>query len=194
MTPSKPVKPKVCRHCKALFLPARPLQVACSPNCALSLARIKGAKASALILKWQRKERKAALNSLLTLRDWIKATQTTFNKFIRLRDGKQCISCGTTNPNIQYAAGHFRSTAAAPELRFSELNVWVQCNFQCNQQLSGNLIPYRVALIAKIGQANVDYLEGKHPPAKYTIADCQALIALYKTKIKAISCLGLPVA
>lgn len=50
-----------------------------------------------------------------------------------------CISCGTTNPNIQYAAGHFRTTKAAGNLRFNEDNVHTQCNYRCNSVLAGNI-------------------------------------------------------
>ena len=35
------MKPKKCRHCKTLFTPSRPIQVACSIACAVAMARKK---------------------------------------------------------------------------------------------------------------------------------------------------------
>ena len=52
---------------------------------------------------------------------------------------------------------------------------------------SGNIGPYRIALIAKIGQERVDWLEGPHEPAKYTIDDLKAIHAKYKQLNKEIA-------
>jgi hypothetical protein len=80
-------------------------------------------------------------------------------------------------------AGHYLSTGARPELRFEPLNVHLQCE-QCNTYLSGNLINYRVGLIQRIGLAEVERLEGPHPPAKLTIEDLRAIRDDYRRKLK----------
>jgi len=42
------------------------------------------------------------------------------------------------------------------------------------------LIEYRIRLIEKIGQDQVDWLEGPHEPKRYTRDDLQSLKAKYR--------------
>lgn len=121
---------------------------------------------------------------------WLKKAQAAFNAYIRARDkGKPCISCGrmpnfgsyTGGSGIQ--AGHYRSVAAAPELRFNELNVHVQC-VHCNVHKSSNAIDYRIALVKKLGSDTVEWLEGPHEPKKYLIEDLKRIEKEYKEKTK----------
>jgi len=39
-------------------------------------------------------------------------------------------------------------------------------------------------LIYRIGEDNVKWLEGPHPPVKYTIDDLKGLVKTYRAKIK----------
>ena len=135
-----------------------------------------------------RKVDREKLKALKTRSEWLKELQVIFNRFIRLRDsGLPCISCGALDDGSrQMQAGHYKTVGAHPALRFDEKNCHSQCS-RCNNFLSGNLLPYRVALIAKIGQAEVDRLEGPQEPLKLTIAEIQALIAEYKAKVKALA-------
>ena len=111
---------------------------------------------------------------------YLKRVQTEFNKYIRSRDkGQPCVSCQRYHDG-QYHAGHYRSVGAHPELRFVEDNCNLQCSV-CNNHRSGNLSPYRVNLIAKIGLARVEWLEGPHDPMKYTIEDLQLLLKKYQS-------------
>lgn len=128
------------------------------------------------------------LKLLKTRSEWLKELQVIFNRFIRLRDaGLSCISCGAPDDGSrQMQAGHYKTVGAHPALRFDEGNCHSQCS-RCNNFLSGNLLPYRVALIAKVGQAEVDRLESKHEPLKLTIPEVQDLIAQYKLKVKALT-------
>lgn len=159
--------------CGEYFQPWNTLQKACSPTCALELVRRDKAK----------KERKAireAKKRLKTRSDWLKEAQAAFNKYIRLRDRHEpCISCGTTDANIQYAAGHYRTVGSCPELRFEELNCHKQCNMNCNSHKSGNIVEYRINLVRKIGADKVAWLEGPHEPKKYTIDEIKAIKAKY---------------
>jgi len=132
----------------------------------------------------RRKDREK-LKSLKTRSEWLKDLQVVFNKYIRLRDaGLPCISCGALDDGSrQMHAGHYKTVGAHPALRFDESNTNLQCS-RCNNFLSGNLLPYRVALITKVGQAEVDRLEGPQQPLKLTIPEIQELIAKYKAKVK----------
>lgn len=169
-------KPKKCKVCGETYTPVRPLQKVCSLTCALI-------QSNALRLKREAKEHREAKRKAKTRAEWMKEAQAAFNRYIRLRDATApCISCGRHHQG-QYHAGHYRTTKAAPELRFDELNVWKQCS-SCNTHLSGNLIAYRASLIARIGLDKVEWLEGKHEPKKYTIDDLMIIKATYTRKAK----------
>lgn len=106
-----------------------------------------------------------------------------FNRYIRLRDKDlPCISCGTTKPDIQYHAGHFKTTHVT-SLRFDEQNVNKQCS-RCNNYLSGNLAEYRKGLVVKYGQGVLDRIEGPQPIIKITAAWYKSIEDTYKAKCK----------
>lgn len=134
--------------------------------------------------KAEREEIRLRKEKIKSRREWLDDFQAVFNRYIVLRDGKVCISCGTQNPNIQYCAGHYRSRGAAPQHRFNEMNVHSQCNHHCNMKLSGNIVNYRPALIKKIGLAAVEALENDNSARYYAIEDLREGIAKYKAKIK----------
>lgn len=171
------MKLKKCKICKKQFEPLRFAQNVCGIPCAIE-------HANALKAKKEKKEHREAKAKAKSRSEYLKECQAVFNRYIRLRDDKlPCISCGTT-ANVQYAAGHYRTVGAAPELRFNELNVHKQCNSYCNNHLSGNLLEYRRKLVAKIGIEKVEWLEGKHEPLKLTIEQIQAIKKEYQSKIK----------
>ena len=180
--PAKQPKPKTCKNpaCKTKFVPQRLGQAVCNYACGLAIKDVNEAKAKKALADVGRKELKAAKEKIKTRAEHMKDAQTAFNAWVRARDaGLPCISCGTT-ADIQYAAGHFRSAGGHPELRFEPLNVHLQCNRNCNMAKSGNLGPYRVELIKRIGQEKVDWLEGPHKPKRYTIDDLKAIKAHYR--------------
>ena len=171
-----------CKICKEPFVKTRTIQPTCfSSACMYAYAIVHANKA---IEKKKKAQTKVLREKIKTLSDYAKETQTIFNRYIRLRDaGKGCISCLTTKPNIQYHAGHYRSVGAAPQLRFHELNVHLQCS-SCNNYKSGNSIEYRINLIKRIGIDAVEWLECQNKPMKYTIAELIELKEHYKQKIK----------
>ena len=178
----KAPKPKVCKNpsCKTSFIPQRLGQAVCSPKCALATVEAQKAKEKKSLALAGRRDIKVRKAALKTRAEHMKDAQTAFNAWVRARDaGLPCISCGTTS-DIQYAAGHFRSAGGHPELRFDPLNVHLQCNRNCNMAKSGNLGPYRIELIKRIGQEKVDWLEGPHEPKRYTIDDLKAIKAHYR--------------
>jgi hypothetical protein len=176
----------LCPQCRQPATVRINLKLFCSIECAVQWSKSQADKAKAKKQTESRRKDREKLKSLKTRSEWLKEAQAIFNKYIRLRDGgNPCISCGRHHQG-QYHAGHYLSVGAHPELRFNEKNCNLQCQ-PCNTHLSGNLLNYRVALIHKIGLAEVERLEGPQPPLKLSIPEIQALIAEYKTKIKAIS-------
>jgi hypothetical protein len=178
----KQPRPKTCKNpaCKSSFVPQRLGQAVCNYACGLAIKDVNQEKARKALVDVGRKELKAAKERIKPKGQYMREAQQAFNAWVRARDaGLPCISCGTT-ADIQYAAGHFRSAGGHPELRFDPLNVHLQCNRNCNMAKSGNLGPYRVELIKRIGQEKVDWLEGPHDPKRYTIEDLKAIKAHYR--------------
>lgn len=135
-----------------------------------------------------RKRRKDRLAELRPDGYYKAQAQKAFNAFIRARDADlPCISCGETNPpdlhGGQWDCGHFKTVGAYPELRFEERNIHKQC-VVCNQHKSGNLVPYRVELINRIGQEAVDEIESNHNRHRWTVEECRAIKAEYQQKLK----------
>lgn len=164
MIAAKPPKPKPCKACRVDFQPMRRMQVACSPLCAQAVAEAKRHKA-------ERADVKRKLEALKPPSKWIAEAQREFNRYIRLRDtGRPCICCGgypTARAALSggaWDAGHFRSVGAAPELRFDEANVHAQLK-GCNRR-DWDVQSYRRNLIAKVGLAEVERLEGPHTALK----------------------------
>ena len=174
---------KACRHCEAAFTATRPMQHACSVDCAIAIARAKREKAEANQAKRERvakrAEKAAARAKLKTRADYLKECQTAFNAWIRERDhAEPCISCRRHHAG-QYQAGHYLTVGAHPELRFEPDNCHKQCA-PCNNHLSGNLINYRKHLATKIGLEHLEWLEGDHPAKHYSIEELVALTKHYR--------------
>ncbi|WP_312973325.1 recombination protein NinG [Atlantibacter sp.] len=183
-----------CIHCREWFHPVRNEQVVCSFECASAVGKVQTAKNQADAMRAEKKrqreeekeqrarqsERRQAVKPLSY---FIKKAQQTFNEFIRYRDRHlPCISCSRHHEG-QYHAGHFRTTGANPELRFNEDNCHRQCS-PCNNHLSGNLIAYRPALIAKIGQERFDALMGPHELPKWKRDDYIRIRDEYRAKLR----------
>jgi hypothetical protein len=152
----------------------------CGEECALKFGKLAIQKKHEKACKAQTKARK---DKIKTKTEWLTEAQTAFNQYIRARDhGLGCISCGTNKQDIQYHAGHYRTRKAAPQLRFDESQVWLQCA-TCNNHLSGNLINYRRELLNRIGQAEVDRIECDNSEARFTIEDAKRIKAEYKAKL-----------
>lgn len=179
------VKQKTCKACRQRFEPTRPMQVVCSPACAIALAERKREKQTRQDASAARKEARQAKEKAKTRGQWLKEAQAAFNAYIRARDAaRPCISCGRKHHG-QYHAGHYLSVGARPELRFEPMNVWKQCA-PCNNHLSGNAVLYRKALVDLIGVEMVEWLEGPHEQKKYTIEQLQAIRREYTEKRKAL--------
>lgn len=185
-----------CKVCNEWFIPAYANIRWCCPEhgaiYAMELRAKEKVKAEAKRIKAKHEAEKADRKRLAEKKQqvkplsyFIKQAQQAFNEFIRYRDREEsCISCGRHHEG-QYHAGHFRTTGANPELRFNEDNCHRQCA-PCNNHLSGNLIAYRPALIAKIGQARFDALMGPHEMPKWKREDYIRIRDDYRAKLKAM--------
>ena len=166
-----------CKNCKEKFEPVRFNQKYCFNKMCVD-AWIQEAK----VKDWKKTKAKMKAE-LMTLQDYIKLAQITFNKYIRLRDkGNVCISC--QKPPKKENAGHFYNANNHYNVRFDENNVHLQCE-HCNTFLSGNLINYRENLLKKIGAEEFNVLEGKSKVTrKFTKEEQKEIIETYKKKIK----------
>lgn len=177
-----------CKFCKKPAASKFGLNYFCDTECAYKQARATQAKKADKDASEQRKRDREKLRQLKSRSEWLKELQVVFNRFIRLRDaGLPCISCGHPDDGSrQRHASHYKSVGGNPALRFDPNNCHSSCSI-CNNWLSGNLVPYRVALIAKVGQPEVDRLESKQEPLKLTIPEIQVLIVEYKAKCKSLT-------
>ena len=180
---AKQSRPKKCRVCRETYTPRKPLQVVCSPSCALLHAKQKGEKERKALAKIERKAIREAKERIKPRSEHAREAQTAFNAWVRERDADQpCISCGRHHQG-KYDAGHFRSVGSNPALRFEPLNCHKQC-VPCNRHKSGNAIEYRIGLVARIGADKVAWLEGPHAPKHYSIEELQAIKAKYRALVR----------
>ena len=169
---------KKCKVCKKPFNQFNSLQVVCDPKCALKHARTKE-KERVNKLKAKQKD---DVKSLLTRKNYMDKAQSAFNGYIRTRDlVEPCISCRTYSQDVQYHAGHFRTTKSQSGLRFHPMNCWKQCA-SCNNHLSGNILKYRVNLLKKLGQKWMDFLEKDYSPCHLNIEQLERLAIIYRKK------------
>lgn len=169
---------KKCRNCQERFNPIRStLEKFCQKD---ECIRAMVCETKEKLWKQNKKKMK---EDIMTVQDYMKIAQQTFNKYIRLRDqGKNCISCGQ-KPKKENA-GHFYSAGGHTAVRFDERNVFLQCE-HCNTFLSGNLLKYRENLLIKLGfeefeRLSVDAMKTR----KYTREELKEVISIYKQKIK----------
>ncbi|WP_305827418.1 recombination protein NinG [Pseudomonas aeruginosa] len=187
---TRQLKPKICQNteCGTKFIPQRLGQRVCSPACALATKDKHQAPARKAIADRERREVRVRKEKLKSRSDHLREAQQAFNEFIRWRDriaGHACISSGLPLDwsGNQTDAGHYRSTGAAPHLRFNENNCHAQRKLD-NRYLSGNAVDYRVGLIARIGLAAVEELEADNSVRKYTVEDLKAIKAHYRAKVR----------
>ena len=177
-------KHRKCVICRELFIKRSMTHKVCGPDCAQ--VHIQQTKDKA-----ERKETIKRKKELKTRSDYIKEAQIIFNRYIRERDkNKPCICCGM--PLVLSAigggfdCGHYRSVGSAPHLRYDERNAHGQRK-QCNRWGAGRAVDYRLGLIARIGQHEVDDLEANNDVKKYTIEELKTISSLYKAKLKGLT-------
>lgn len=180
-------KPKTCKICQREYLARSSTAQVCSMDCAIQFAAEKNAKDAARIARAARVATRQAIKQAKPLSWYKKRAQTAVNAFICLRDklaGHGCITCGTNNPNIQYAAGHYRTVKAAGQLRYNEDNIHRQCNKRCNLELSGNIREYRPRLVERIGQERFDAIENDNSTKRWTIPELEEMTTTYRKRLR----------
>lgn len=201
----KPSRRK-CKVCNEWFHPAYSNVVWCCPAhgaiYAMELRAKQKVKEAAKRIKAQkeaekegRARRRARVAELRPTGYYKSQAQQAFNAFIRARDSHlPCISCGETNPpdlhGGQWDCGHFKTVGAHPELRFEERNAHKQCK-SCNGGAGKYTAKeatvaqhYEEGLIARYGQAYVDWLNGPHEMTNYRREDYIRIRDEYRAKLK----------
>jgi len=128
------------------------------------------------------KNKKQKKQTVIRISDLKKEVQRIFNKWIRERDKDiPCISCGKHSDKVD--AGHFIAQGSSGYLRYHEGNVHKQCK-SCNRFKHGNLLEYRINLVKKIGQENVEWLENhRNKTKKWTREELNEIKTRYKLLI-----------
>jgi hypothetical protein len=171
--------------CGKHFAPERQKQVACGLECAGPVGAWLKAEKHEKTVRAEARAHREKLADVKQLSHWLALTERVVNHFIQTRDkGKPCISCGT-HRTVRWEAGHFLSVGARPELRFVAKNINLQCH-RCNVQLSGNQAAYRIGLVDKIGEPEVQELEGPHATAKYTREALEELRKQFAAETRAL--------
>lgn len=122
-------------------------------------------------------------------------TQKEFNRMIRLLDaGKECISCGKIECGFGWDAGHYRSVAACPSLRYDPRNVHLQgagcnrTNHKANYKRRINTdtvnAGYQDGIVRRYGIDLLNWLDGPHEPKHYTCEDLKAMRAEFASECR----------
>ena len=178
------MKQRTCKICKQKFTPD--VNMFCPPTCSSYECRTEYAMQHLSKSATDKKKQANKLKKEFNENDrkyLIEIAQKTCNTYIRMRDGKHCISCGYSGENRQVHCGHYKSQGGNSALRYNEDNCNSQCSI-CNTHLSGNLAKYRIHLIEKIGIERVEYLETTKNTKKWTVEELKDIIKTYKQKIK----------
>lgn len=144
----------------------------CNEDCIVDYAiknKPKGAEIQRKEIKRQTAKRKRELKPRTY---WFDIFQALVNQWVvHVRDkDKPCCTCGTSNPNIKYDAGHriHAGRGGADRRRFILINIHKQCSVNCNQHGGGMPLEYDQFLVREYGQEKLDWLkcESNHPTLK----------------------------
>ncbi|HCM6828453.1 recombination protein NinG [Klebsiella quasipneumoniae] len=122
-----------------------------------------------------------------SLSHWLEVTERVVNTLCRelaLANGEGCISCGTHNAAVWHA-GHYRTVSKASQLRFTRININLQCD-ECNVGKSGNIKAYRIGLVAKYGEETVQGLDNDNRIHRWTIEELEAIRAEAYADLRAL--------
>ena len=152
--------------------------------------RAKEKKKGDAVTKEERKQRRCRLKELKPRSKWYADLQILVNQFVRYRDRNEpCCTCGTTNPNIKYDAGHFHTKKARPDIRFELTNLHKQCSQKCNVYGSGMRNEYEKFIVKKYGQGQVDKLARVGPSLKEQFPNWQDIedeIVRYRKLLRSV--------
>ena len=135
-------------------------------------------------IRKKKKEHREAKKKVRKISHDLDLTQKSFNKmrvleeklwFKRRGQEPECISCGRTN--MDWCCGHYKTRGSQSNLRFDRNNTFLQCNWHCNKNLSGNISGdkntrgYKQGLKERFGLEKakeiMDYCETNTKPRKW---------------------------
>lgn len=143
-----------------------------------------------------KKRDRETLERLKTPRQQSADAQVVFNKLrrfqelVRFKEMRQepvCFSCQKPLGNDQWAAGHFYTRGARPDLAFEPLNVHIQHNTKCNMYLSGDVEGQKRGYYIRYGekaQEILDSLVAVRPMPKRAPEEWKALKAEWNREIR----------
>jgi len=116
---------------------------------------------------------------------WADKVEKECHSYIVERDAKlPCISCQSSQ-GYQFDAGHFKTRAGFPELRYNTFNISKQCR-RCNSR-SGNINGgkgfgrgYVWGLMDRHGIERIHYLERNHPAKHYSTYELERLFKWFR--------------
>jgi len=188
---------KKCAVCDNRFQLFRSTAKVCSTNCAIELSRINAAK----------KEKKQQQANRKDLRDFNrqdvrwqhKQTQPVFNRMRVLEELQwfkdqrlvpRCISCQNVLGGDQWCCGHFKTVGSAGRLRYDRKNTYLQHNFSCNMNKSGDIEGYKNGLIndsrflSKEGMLIIRYCEQNTHAKKWTWQEVEEMRKGFNLRIR----------
>ncbi len=183
------------------------VKMLCSPGCAAEFA------STNLVPKIQKereqkakrektKAKKVAKEKLKSIADWEREAQTEINRYVRARDhGKPCVSCDKPYDEVMaeqgwktggaWDCGHWRTRAAAPQLRFNLYNMHSQCK-SCNagsgkygRKAESVGQGYDRIITERLGAERVEWLRNYNEPSKKELM-CRVDYIEYLKRIKKI--------
>jgi glutaredoxin len=183
-----------CPHCKRKLEAGQRIHPECIDDYAeaqAAKAERKKAKEARAAAKVERAETRRKRETFKSLYHYIALADKDFCAYIRKRDqlaGHTCISSGKPlnwTAGNQVDAGHYRSRGAASHLRYHEDNCHAQSKHD-NQFLAGNIVQYRIGLIARIGLERVEALESNNEVHRWDKEELIEIAQTYRRKFKEI--------
>lgn len=117
--------------------------------------------------------------------EWEDECRQIVQKIARLRDRADgCISCHV-GPNYtgRWHGSHYRPAGNNAAVQFHLWNIHKSCA-QCNLFKGGNLGPYRLRLVEKIGLEKVEWLESQNQPVKTNVEYLKRFKAVMGKKLR----------
>ena len=154
------------KSCEWRFTPTRKIQPYCTACEYVSAMRYVGKKAEERAAI-ERKADRAKKEKLKTISAIEEECRRIVQKIACIRDRNDgCISCDLPATwDGQWHGSHFRSHGACSALQFHLWNINKAC-WICNKLYSGRIDQYEPRLVAKIGQARVDWLKAQNQVVK----------------------------
>lgn len=157
---------KKCKECGNKFQPRGSFDKVCdSVDCKLAFGMKAAAKSKtkreAEAKRKAAQEKKSDREKLARLKPgYLEGkAQDVVNEYVRVRDSHfGCISCDKpAHWSGQWHAGHLKTRGANSFLRFHLWNLNKQCSV-CNNHHSGNVAEHERGIVARYGQARLDFL------------------------------------